>query len=344
MTLPENPVRRKPRRLGLYAPFAALILAAAAWSLGWLWARDRLFQDMDAAAGAFGQAGYRIDWSGRAVSGYPFRLDLTITGPRLRETSGWGLAAPTLKAVANAYDLDHWVVAAPEGLALTRPGAGATTIRGQAIRASWVGEGAAGSRIAAEGLDLSFTAAPGAKPFPLARSRRAGFYTRPGPDGGVEARLMLDDAWATPGSRFGDMTGQTPIALIWQGVISKPAAFKGANAPAAARAWSAAGGAITTELGGLAAGGRSVGVRPSRLTTDADGRLTGQVALQIRGGGGAIRALGADGALKPAAAEAAAAMIDAGAGSGGETSLDIGFQDGATRLGPVTAGGSPKLF
>jgi hypothetical protein len=343
--MPEPAAGRKPpRRFWLFAPYVAALIGVVAWSLAWLVIRGQVAARLDAAAADAHRGGLDLGWTTRAIGGYPFRIAVTLDQPHAGEPSGWGLAAPTLKAVANAYDLDHWVVAAPEGLALTRPGAGATTIRGQAIRASWVGEGAAGSRIAAEGLDLIFASAPGAKPFPLARSRRAGFYTRPGPDGGIEARLMLDDAWATPGTRFGDMTGQTPIALIWQGVISKPAAFKGANAPAAARAWSAAGGAVTTELGGLAAGDRSVGVRPSRLTTDADGRLTGQVALQIRGGGGGVRALGADGALKPAAAEAAAAMIDAGAGSGGETSLDIGFQDGATRLGPVTAGGSPKLF
>src|SRR4051794_29634884 len=97
MTPPENSRSRMPRktpsRWGLYAPFAALLIAVAVWTAVWIWMRGEVFRRMDAGARALAESGYVIDWSGRSVTGYPFRLDLEIVGPRLREQSGWRLSS-----------------------------------------------------------------------------------------------------------------------------------------------------------------------------------------------------------------------------------------------------------
>jgi hypothetical protein len=302
-------------------------MLALLWSLAWFGIRREVATRMDATAAQAVRAGYTLNWRARGIGGYPVRIEAILEQPRLGEPSGWSLAAPELDMVANAYDLNHWVIAAPHGLTLTRPGAGATQIAGRAIRASWVGLGRTGSRIAFEGLDLTFAPAPGAKPFPLARAASVTLYTRPAP-GGVEARFMVYDGRAAPGGRFGDLTGQASVALVWQGVVRQAAAFRGADAPDAARAWSAAGGAITTELGGMAAGPRMIGVRSSRLTVDADGRLSGHAALQIKGGGEIVRVQGGG----------AAPSGDAWA------PVDLGFRDGRTRLGALAIAPAPKLF
>jgi len=260
------------------------------------------------------------------------------------EPSGWGLAAPQVQAFANAFDLNHWMIVAPLGVVLNRPSAGATAIAGQVLRASWVGQGAAAPRVVIEGLQLSFTAQPGAKPFPLASVDRAVFYTRPLPDDQVEARLYLSDARATPASRLDDVAGHAPIGLVWQAAISKLSAFHGKDAPSAARAWSTAGGTVTTSLGGVAAQGRTLGVRSSQLNTDADGRLRGMISLELKGGGDAVRALGADHAIDPAAATLAADIVDVRAGASGKAQVDLDFQAGAMTLGPVAIAPSPKVF
>jgi len=82
--------------------------------------RGEVFRRMDAGAAALGEAGFAVDWRDRALSGFPFRLDLDVTGPRLRERSGWGLSATRLKAEAFVFAPEHWVIVAPDGAILTR--------------------------------------------------------------------------------------------------------------------------------------------------------------------------------------------------------------------------------
>ena len=345
MTMPDPDAARKPpRRIWLFAPYIALIAGIALWSLAWLGIRAQVAARMDRALAVANLNGFDLNWKARQITGYPFRIEVTLEQPHVGEPSGWGLAAPRIKAIANAYDLNHWVVAAPQGLVLNRPAAGATVITGQAIRASWVQQGADAPRIVVEGLNVSFATAPNAKPFPLAKAARAAFYTRPAPGDQIEARLLLDNAWANPASRFGNVTGQTPIALIWQGLISHASAFHGADAPAAALSWSSAGGTVTTTLGGMAAGPRALGVQSSRLSTGPDGRLRGQALLQLKNGGDAARLLGVDLALDPTAAGAAADIIDARTGAGAKAAVDLTFQAGATTLGPIAVAPTPKLF
>src|SRR6185503_6467623 len=38
MTLPDDPAPRKPRRLGLWGPFALALVLVAGWSGAWVWA------------------------------------------------------------------------------------------------------------------------------------------------------------------------------------------------------------------------------------------------------------------------------------------------------------------
>ena len=57
--------------------------------------------------------GYVAQWSSIKVDGYPFRLRLTLIGPKLADSAGWGLSATRLEAQAMAYAPDNWVLAAP---------------------------------------------------------------------------------------------------------------------------------------------------------------------------------------------------------------------------------------
>jgi hypothetical protein len=345
MTMPDPAAARKPPSpFWLWAPYVLAALAFAGWSAFWFEVRAQVASAMDQASAQARQQGFDLGWKDRTIGGYPFRIDVVLTQPEVGEPSGWRLAAPQIKAVANAFDLNHWVIAASQGVTLTRPNAGATAIAGDVLRMSWVGQGAAAPRIVVEGLKLTFTPQPGANPFPLASADRAVFYTRPQPDDQVEARLFLDGALASPASRLEVVTGRFPMALMWQGGLSHLTAFRGANAPAAARAWSTAGGALTTTLCGVAAGGRTLGVQSSRLSIDADGRLSGDAALEIKGGGDAMRALGAARAVDPAGAALAARVLDGSDGGGGKVRARLVFQAGSAKFGPIPIAPSPKLF
>src|SRR5581483_9023771 len=191
MTLHDpEPSRKPPRRFWLYAPYVAVLAGALVWSGVWVAARAGVARGLDEAAARLRAQGYAVAWKDRAIGGYPFRIDVTLDGLDVREPSGWGLAGPRLEAEAYAYHLDQWIAAAPQGVVLTRPGAGAVAVTGQVLRASVIGTGAA-PRVAVEGVKLVFTPQPGARPYPLASAERLGFYVRPLAGDRAEGLLRL---------------------------------------------------------------------------------------------------------------------------------------------------------
>ena len=52
--------RRKPRRLGLYLPWGALVVFAAGWSLAWLWMMGQTQSRLDAGAASLRKAGWTV--------------------------------------------------------------------------------------------------------------------------------------------------------------------------------------------------------------------------------------------------------------------------------------------
>ena len=351
MTLPDHAAAfKRAKRRWLFIPYAVVVIAAFGWSIAWLEIRNQTALAMDRASVQARAHGAVLEWKDRTIGGYPFRIEVAVTGFSASEPSGWAVAAPSLKAVANAYDLNHWVVAAENGMVLGRPNAGATHIAGRAIRASWVGSGDAAPRVIIEGLGLTFAADPGAKPFPLTRADHAEIFTRTAPDGRMDAGLLLEGAQpraSGPGapSLMADLTAGRPFGLLWQGIVSHPDAFRGPSAPVAAQAWANAGGAIATVRGGVSSGPRGLGVRPDVLSLSADGRLRGQADFVIRGdASNAMRAVGRDRIVEPLAAAAVALILQAEEQAGWRTEIPLTFQAGVTTLGPVAIGPAPKPF
>ena len=343
MTMTER-ARKRANPFWLWAPYVVLALVFAGWTGVWFEIRGQVAAAMDQALAKAQVAGIDADWRRFSIGGYPFTIKVIVHSAYAEEPTGWGLYVPRIEAVANAFDLNHWVVAAPEGVKLDRPSAGVTAISGPVLRMSWVGQGDSAPRIVVEGLKLTFTPQPGANPFPLASVDRAVFYTRTLPADRVEARLFLDGAHASPASRLSAVTGPAPMALMWQGTLSHLRAFQGKDASAAAASWSAAGGTLTTTYCGAAAGGRTLGVHASQLSTDADGRLTGEAQLELKGGGDAMRGLGAVHAINPIAASLAGGVLDGIEASTGKARIDLRFQDGSAKLGLFPISPSPKLF
>jgi hypothetical protein len=339
-----DPARKRADPFWLWAPYAVIALVFVGWTGVWFEIRNQVAATMDQAAAQAKQQGLDLGWQDRTIGGYPFRIMIVLTQPRIGEPSGWRLAAPRVKAIANAYELDHWVIATSQGAVLTRPNAGATDIAGDVLRMSWVGQGESAPRIVVEGLKLSFTPRAGSNPFPLASVDRAVFYTRTLPGDQVEARLFLDNAHAGQASRLSAVTGPAPMALMWQGTLSHLSAFTGATASLAARNWSSAGGTLTTTLCGAAAGARTIGVHSSVLSTDAEGRLSGTAQLELKGGGDAMRALGAAHAINPIAATLAGSVLDGAQTVTGKARVDLHFRDGSAKFGPFPISPSPKLF
>ena len=275
---------KRPSRFWLWAPYAAVLIALIAWTGVWWTQNLKLRRTLTDQAAHWKSQGYTAAWDGLTVDGWPFRMHLTLTGVKLGEASGWALAAPSLEAVSLPYAPDVWGIAAPQGLTLTRPGKGALTISGQSIRASIGGIGTAAPRYSFEGLSLSLTPAPGAKPPAFSTADRFELHMQPGPDDQAALLIKLENARLDPGA---NLTHLAPaMDLEWDSRLTHLSALKGRDWPSAVRAWTAAGGSVTVADASL--GLNHLGLQGSGgpLTVGDDGRLRGTVGLSVTKGGG----------------------------------------------------------
>lgn len=316
MTLPQPERSRQVSRTGLFLPWLAAFLLAAAWSGGWAWMRGQVITRMDAGAATLRQAGYQVDWSDRRVDGFPFRLDVTLKDARIAEPSGWALAAPALKAEAYVYRPDAWVAVAPAGVTLSRPRGGAVSISARALRASLTDVDQRPPRLSVEGVGLTFAPAAGAAPYILHSAERLELHTRAGPNdqGGVlfkveGARLALTGLPAR-------VAAGRPAAVTFDLVLSRMSALRGADWEAAARHWRGAGGAVSVRTAEIRAGQAVLAGHGGPLTIGDDGRLKGELA---------------------------ASLSEAG-GTGPAIQGQVSLKDGRASLGPLDVGPSPKLY
>jgi hypothetical protein len=271
---------RKPRRLWLYLPWALAAALAIGWSLAWVWLMGETERRMDAGAAQLRVAGWRVAWASRHVGGYPFRLDVDLTGLVVADPSGWGIAAPALKSEAYAFAPTHWVFFVPSGLVLSRPQGGAINVAARVLRGSVVvGEDQDLPRIALEGDNMSLLPFPDAEPMPLMTIRNLQFYTRPGPDDQGAAYLEIDGGQAEPTGWLGALAGGGEVNFRADMVFSHVSGFRGRGWRDALTAWTHAGGAADLGHLGLTAGSQSFASQSGAFAVADDGRLVGQLAL-----------------------------------------------------------------
>jgi len=343
MSLPDPQAARKPRRLGLIIPFALLLIAAAAWSGFWLWTRGQVLTQMDAAVADLGRAGYQISWKTRSVSGFPFRLDVTLHEASAREPSGWSLNAPKIAGEAFLYAPKHWVIAAPEGLTFVRPKGGPVAVTGKLLRASLTGLDQQPPSFSFQGQGLTFAPAAGAEPFALQAADLVELHLRRGPEdeGGLFAKV--DNGKARLSGLFGHIAGDKPVSIAWNSTLSKISSFQGADWPDAVRRWSDAGGRMTVRDAKLTAGEALIETAASTLAVGPDGRLRGVMPVSLRQAPKALGAMAQTGVLPETTANAASAVA-AARQTGEVTRATINFEAGQMTLGPVALGPAPRIY
>lgn len=344
MSVPDPAAPRKFSRLGLYAPFVIAVAVALAWSAVWLWARREAQSQMDRAVADLGRAGYQISWKDRQIGGYPFRLDITLSDVRVREPSGWGLAAPQLEAEAYLHAPGHWMIAAPQSLTFVRPEGGPVTVTGKVIHASLFDLARRPPSFDFEGVNLAFQPAPGAQPFFLAGADRVEFHLRAGPDDEGGVFLTVDKGKARLSGLFARIAGEKPISISWNSTLSKMSAFTGPDWASAVRHWSDAGGELHLREARITAGDALIGANSGSLTVGHDGRLRGVLDVTLRQAPRALGAMGQSGVIAPETAQAASDVTQAREGPDQTARAQITFQAGRTTLGPVAIGPAPKVF
>ena len=346
MTLSAPGTRSKPsppRRFGLYAPLVVLLLAVCAWSLGWFWLRGEVYRRMDAAAKSWEEAGYRVDWAHRAVSGFPFRLDVDATGARLADPSGWGLSVPRLKAEAFVFAPDHWVLVAPAGVVLLRPAGGPVTVGARILRASISEADRHPPRVSVEGFGLTFTTAPGGAPFGLASAGALHLHTRAGPGDQGAFYAELDDARIRGPGFLNDIAAATPVTLIADAIYAHASALSGQGFIPALRHWGDSGATLAVRRLAFQAGPVAADATAGTLGVGGDGRLRGALMLKIKPIPGWLAALVAQSRLTPETSSAAQAVLTSH-GQGDTAAVTLDFQAGQTTLGPVAIGPAPRIY
>lgn len=339
MTLPDHPAARKPRRLGLYLPFALAAAAAVAWAGAWFWLRGEVVRRLDEAAAD----GRTLSWKSRTVGGFPFRMDVTFKGLKASEPTGWAILAPTLKAEAYAYALGHWVLVAPEGVTVVRPEGGPLVVKAKALRASASNLEGAPPKIAVEGVGLTFEPGLGGRPFFVSAARKLQLNLRSGPDDQGQVYLLLDGAKARTEGLFARIAGDKPISLTLDGVFDHASAFRGSDWRGAVQAWRDAGGAMRVQSLKVAAGEALLDARSGELKVGDDGRLRGSLSASLRRAPQALAAMGQAGAIAPEPAEMAAAVAAART-KGDAATMTIDFLAGETTLGPIDIGPAPRVY
>ena len=343
-TLPDSDTPRKPRRWLLWGPwivFAALLIAGGAFSVV---VRVNAAKQMDAHAARLRAEGYDIAWDSRHIGGFPFRLETVLTNVRLAEPSGWAIEAPEVRAEAAVYKLGTWVAYAPQGLSLTRPGSGTVRIQGKLLRASVSGMDRRPPRLSVEGQELTFIAPSGAKPYPLRSAKELQIHTRRGPDDQAQVMFKLDGAQAELPALLGQVAQGKPIAIALDATWSKASAMTGADWPAAVQAWSNAGGKLNVRNATLTAGDAQLSALGGTLSVGFDGRLRGDLPVELREAPRALIAMGQTGAAPPEAAAAAAAVVAARQGDGPAARASITFEAGQATLGPVALSPAPRIY
>ncbi len=175
----------------LFAVLGALALLVGAYSWFWFQASGRIENEFRSWEERQEARGLEVTYEGMRVSGYPFRLLVTLDKPALAVRNGpspWSWQGEELRAHAMPYKLGHIIVEAegPQTVILERPQEGGTRIneltgKADTARASLVWsdgalerlavdiKGLAGQRTVSERSSSADAAAPHLEPFSAKR-------------------------------------------------------------------------------------------------------------------------------------------------------------------------------
>ncbi len=326
----------------MWAPLALAGVFVLALFVVWFWMRGELVRRMDDAA-ANAPPGWTLAWDSRRISGFPFRLDVDLTNARVREPSGWGIAAPKLSAEAFVFAPLHWVAVASDGAVLTRRRGGRVLVRAKVLRASLSEADRNPPRFSLEGLGLTFATDAESQPFFLRSADELHVHTRAGPDDQGAIYLEIDGASAQLQGLMARIAQDKPLTLVADGIYSHADAFSGAGWTDAAKSWRAAGGALTLSKLSILAGQAELRAKSGTLSIGPDGRLRGLLPITLRQADQTLQAMAGEHALPPEAARSAQVAV-AARQSGPSVTVPLAFQAGQTTLGPVALGPAPRIY
>ena len=337
-------------RIGIFAPFVLVVLAFAAWSGYWFYVANQIETRFKAHQDALIGQGYQVSLDPWHVGGYPFRMFVQLHNVTVIAPSGRGVAAPQIEAEANAYALDKWVLAAPQGLTLYRghPGGidlGTVMVAGSGLKASVSSLTQPIYNVAVSGQNLVLTPSDTAHPFAFSTAGNFEAYLRPTPDKADSADVLLRvaDAHGQPQSIAGDLSPEKPLALHVEATLSHVSAFGGAAQGQAVAQWRAAGGTVSGFKAQATAGDLNVFAKSDALTVGDDNRLAGHMDIEMSGSFQPINVLAALRLISPENMTLAKPLLNLTLATQGTQKFPLDFRDGGAFIGPLKVSDAPIL-
>lgn len=317
-----------------------VLVAFLGWS-GWWWAASGAARSgVDQTLAAMQAQGWQVGHDGVAVAGYPNRIDLTATEPRLTSPDGrWGWAAPFAQVFALSYKPWHLIAAFAPDQTVQSP-LGPWALTAGKLQSSLVlvpGSDLALDRfqISAEALALDGALRTGADSLSLA--------TRPTVGAAMAHDLGLDIRNIAIDPRL--MAALPPGLLPDRAGLLRLDASAGFDAPLDRHALAA-----PPRLTSLALREARAEWGPIRLhlrghlVPDAAGFAEGQLALRLEGAAAALELAIAAGLIAPEARGTWAGMLAAMAPGGAAVDLPIRLSRGVVSMGLLPLGPAPRLI
>ena len=339
--MPQADAVRKPARHWLLIPYALAAVAAVAWSAWWFHGRDLLVQTLDSQSKSLTGHGTALTWKTRAVTGFPFRYDVTLTDFSATEPGGSAVSTPKLELEAMAYQPTHWVGDAPGAVTITSGGK-TVVVTGDTMRFSVSHPNEVIPRISVEGVNLKLS---GDGPFAAISRFEVHLAAKDAQTASVF--LRIDKATAQANSLLARMASAGGVIVGLEGDLTNPAALRGGFKTALAN-WAHAGGAFNIRQGGIQAGDALLSLKPSTVFASPDGHLNGELGLSLTKASDAVLAMGAVGALPAQTAAVGAGVAQVGSlfdlGKSKPIGVTLEFRGGQTFIQGVPIGPAPRLF
>jgi hypothetical protein len=287
---PPDSARERPSvqrvgrsRRGLFLPYILLALLVAAWSAGWFWIRDRAAHEIDGWTAREAAAGRDWTCADRALTGYPFRIELRCSAVTLERSDGRFRLGP-LTAVAQIYQPRLVLFESPGPFHVEQGGLTGDASWG-ALQGSFHGaaDGFTRASMIIDGPKVTVT---GSDPGPIAVSgRHLELHARPSPgrfeaEGAVDVSLQLAQARVP---QLDALTGTADAAdLSLDATLTQATVLRTGPVPRELERWRQAGGHLDLTALSLSKGAQRVQAKGT-FALDGAHRPAGQLDLRAAG-------------------------------------------------------------
>jgi hypothetical protein len=338
---PQPKPKPKPKWAWLIGPWLVFLALVAAWTIWWFTLADQT-QKALAAAGQGLEGGARLTFATSETSGFPFRLLVRLTDPRLSTADGEAfLAAPRASLAVNPLNPEHLLVLAENPIRLKGLDLD-WTITAETAQASLRALNRPGGE-----ARLALTKAKINDPAGAATEiARGTIALRRDPADASARQISVDLRGFQPGATKGlEGFGAAPRDVFAGLVVEEADLITPGPDPLAA--WAQAGAKLRIEqLNWRTAGAEGAPTLAAKgaFSLDAARRPVGQLALDAPDPAGLLAAIAQSATLTPQTRTAAQAFAAGQGLAGGAIGLTINAQDGRWRLGPIDLGPGDPVY